>query len=113
MADLARLAAIDRAILRDYRLCATHFLAYKGIVSTEYLTNQLECTTETAVVYDPVVGLAFCHFAMAPKHLSLDYYEPKNEYFCNFQVDVSLRVGEPALADILEQAAHLVRGHDP
>jgi GWxTD domain-containing protein len=79
-----------RAVNDSY---ATHFLAYKGIVSTEYLTNQLDCTTETAVVYEPISGLAFCHFAMAPKHLSLDYYEPKNEYFCNFQVDVSLRVG--------------------
>jgi GWxTD domain-containing protein len=83
-----------RAVNDSY---ATHFLAYKGIVSTEYLTNQLDCTTETAVVYEPISGLAFCHFAMAPKHLSLDYYEPKNEYFCNFQVDVSLRVGNKTI----------------
>jgi GWxTD domain-containing protein len=72
---------------------ATHFLNYKGVVSTEYLTNELECTTEAAVVYDPASGLPFCHFAMAPKRLSLDFYQPKGEYYCTFQVDVSLRVG--------------------
>jgi GWxTD domain-containing protein len=71
---------------------ATHFLNYKGVVSTEYLTNILEGDVTAAVLFDPGNGLPYGHFAMAPKRLSLDYFESKNEYFCDFQVDVSLRV---------------------
>lgn len=79
-----------RAINDSY---ATHFLNYKGLVSTEYLTNEMECATDATILFDPISGTAFCHFSMAPKNLSLDFYEPKNEYFCNFQVDVGLRSG--------------------
>lgn len=79
-----------RAINDNY---ATHFLNYKGIVSTEYLTNEMECTTDATILFDPIFGTAFCHFSMAPKKLSLGLYEPTNEYSCNFQVDVSLRSG--------------------
>jgi GWxTD domain-containing protein len=73
---------------------ATHFLNYKGVVDTEYLTNYIESDTNVSVLFDPISGTAFCDFAMAPKKLSLDFYEPKSQYYCNFQVDVSLRAGE-------------------
>lgn len=73
---------------------ATHFLNYKGLVSTEYMTNYMDSETNVAVVRDPTTGMAFCDFAMAPKKLSLDYYEPKDQYFCSFQVDVTLRAGD-------------------
>jgi GWxTD domain-containing protein len=73
---------------------ATHFLNYKGVVSTEYLTNYMESDTAAAIIKDPLTGMAFCDFSMAPRRLSLDYYEPKDEFFCAFQVDVSLRSGE-------------------
>jgi GWxTD domain-containing protein len=76
---------------------ATHFLSYKGIVSTEYLTNYIESDASVAVGYDSVTGTAFCDFAMAPKKLSLEYYEPKSQYYCSFQVDVSLRAGEKTI----------------
>ncbi|MDD8027747.1 MAG: GWxTD domain-containing protein [Acidobacteriota bacterium] len=86
----AILESPKRAINDGY---ATHFLNYRGVVSTEYLTNVLEGASEAVVLFDPLSGLPYAHFAMAPQRLSLDYYEPKNEYYCVFQMDVSLRAG--------------------
>jgi GWxTD domain-containing protein len=73
---------------------ATHFLNLKGIVSTEYLTNYVASTATVSLARDPLLGLTFCHFAIAPKTISLDYFEPKDQYFCSFKMDVSLRSGE-------------------
>jgi len=73
---------------------ATHFLKYKGMVETEYLTNSIDSKVYAAVLTDPVTGMAFCHFGMSPSKLSLDFYEPKDEYSANFQMDVSLRSGD-------------------
>jgi len=80
-----------KAVSESY---ATHFLNYKGYVSTEYLTNYMESSGTVHVVFDPVTGLPFIDFAVAPKNLSLDFYEPKGEYSCAFEVNVSLRAGE-------------------
>ncbi|MGA2532236.1 MAG: GWxTD domain-containing protein [Candidatus Aminicenantales bacterium] len=73
---------------------ATHFLDYKGIVSTEYMTNFVESNAATDLIRDPMTGLQFLHFIMAPVNVSVDYYVPKSQYFCSYQVNVSLRVGE-------------------
>ncbi len=73
---------------------ATHFLEYKGVVSTEYLTNYIESSASIALVKDPVLGIDFLHFSMSPKKMSIDYYQPKDEYYCNFKMSVSLRSGE-------------------
>jgi GWxTD domain-containing protein len=73
---------------------ATHFLNYKGIVSTDYLTNFIDSDALVAVMKDPVEGLSFLHFGLAPKSISIDYYEPRNQYYCNYTADVSLRKGE-------------------
>jgi len=76
---------------------ATHFLNYKGYVTTEYLTNYMESAGSVDVVFDPVTGLPFVDFTVAPKTLSLEYYEPKDEYSCAFEVNVSLRAGEKVI----------------
>jgi GWxTD domain-containing protein len=73
---------------------ATHFLDYKGIVSTEYLTNYIESAAVAAVVREPILGIPFCHFSVVPKKISLAYFEPKDQYYCNFKLDVSLRQGD-------------------
>jgi len=73
---------------------ATHFLNFRGVVSTEYLTNYMKNVGEVAILFDPLTNLAFCDFAVVPEHLSLDYYDPKSEYFCAFQIDVSLKSGD-------------------
>jgi tetratricopeptide (TPR) repeat protein len=73
---------------------ATHFLDFKGIVSTEYLTNYMECASSVGVFYDLAAGTYFCDFALVPERLSVDYYDPRSEYYCNFQIDVNLRDGE-------------------
>jgi len=73
---------------------ATHFLRYKGVVSTEYLTNFVESAVVLALVKDPILGIHFCHFALSPKKISADYFKPRDQYYCNFKLDVSLRAGE-------------------
>lgn len=70
---------------------ATHFLEYKGVVSTEYLTNFVESASEAAVIFDPLTQANFVHFSINPQELSIDYYEPRDQYFCNFQLNVTLR----------------------
>lgn len=73
---------------------ATHFLNLRGIVSTEYLTNYVESAATVALARDPILGFTFCHFAVSPKTISMDFYEPKNQYYCSFKMDVSVRQGE-------------------
>ncbi len=46
---------------------ATHFMNYKGLVSTEYLTNFVESDAVVAVVRDPVEGIPFLHYSVAPE----------------------------------------------
>lgn len=71
---------------------ATHFLSLRGIVTTEHMTNIVESETITALIPDPIVGIDFFHFSIAPKTISIDYYEPNDQYFCNFTLNVSLRI---------------------
>jgi len=71
---------------------ATHFLDYKGMVSTEYLTNYVESESYIALIRDPILDLNFIHFSIVPKKVSIDYYEPKDQYYCNYKLDVSLRI---------------------
>ena len=73
---------------------ASHFLNYLGVVSTEYLTNYVESHTTTALIQDPATGLRFLHFSMVPTEVNVDAYVPKDQFYCNFRVDVSLRQGE-------------------
>ncbi len=73
---------------------ATNFMTYKGIVSTEQMTNFVDSETSTALIPDPLTGLNFLHFSIAPKTLSVDYYEPKDQYYCNLSIAVSLRAKE-------------------
>jgi GWxTD domain-containing protein len=73
---------------------ASHFLNYLGVVSTEYLTNYVESHTTTALIKDPATGLRFLHFSMVPTEVNVDAYVPKDQFYCNFRVDVSLRQGE-------------------
>ena len=73
---------------------ATHFLDYKGYVSTEYLTNYVESETNVSLIEDPLTGLSFVHFAISPKSASVGRYEPKSQNYCDYRLDVSLRVGE-------------------
>jgi len=73
---------------------ATHFLHYKGIVSTEYLTNYIESSATVEVIRDGLLGLDLLHFSISPRSVSIDYYQPKDQYYCNFKLSVSLRRGD-------------------
>lgn len=73
---------------------ATHFLNYKGIVSTDYLTNYVESEADVALVHDPILDINFLHFSLSPKSISIDYYEQRDQYYCNFKTSVTLRKGE-------------------
>lgn len=70
---------------------ATHFLNYKGVVSTDYLTNYIESIAEIALIPDPNLNISFLHFSISPVSFSIDYIEPKEQYYCNFKLSVSLR----------------------
>ncbi|NIM91102.1 MAG: GWxTD domain-containing protein [Candidatus Aminicenantes bacterium] len=70
---------------------ATHFLEYKGVVSTEYLTNYVESAADVSLIIDPILNINFLHFFVSPKTVSFDYFEPKDQYYCNYQLNVSLR----------------------
>jgi len=70
---------------------ATHFLNYKGVVSTEYLTNYVDSESLVEIIPDPATGLFFVHLSLVPRSISVDYYEPKDQYYCPFQLNLSLR----------------------
>lgn len=88
------LDAPRRAINPSY---ATHFLDYRGVVSMEYLTNFVECEGAANVVPDPIQGFSLLHFSVIPKSISADYFEPRDQYYCSYLVDVSLRKGEQTI----------------
>jgi len=73
---------------------ATHFLDYIGVVSTEYLTNYVESETQIAWTQDSILGINFLHFSIVPVSVSVDYFEPKDQYYCNFKSSVSVRKEE-------------------
>jgi GWxTD domain-containing protein len=73
---------------------ATHFLHYRGVVSTDYLTNYVESQTDVAVIQDPILNIHFLHFSISPSRVSIDYFAPKDQYYCNYQLNVSVRKGE-------------------
>ncbi len=76
---------------------STHFLNLRGVVDTEYLTNFVESTTDIAFIQDPVTGINFLHFSMAPLTVSIEFYAPTEQYFCNYTINVSLRDGETTI----------------
>jgi tetratricopeptide (TPR) repeat protein len=73
---------------------ATHFLNLRGIVSTDYLTNYIESDAEAALMMDPMIGLNFLHFLIVPRKISVDYYEPRDQFFCHFTLNVSMSEGD-------------------
>ena len=76
---------------------ATHFLDYRGMVSTEYMTNYVQSDNSLDRITDPITGLDFIHFSIVPLDISIDFYEPNNQYFCNFTLNVSLRQSEEVI----------------
>jgi GWxTD domain-containing protein len=73
---------------------AKHFLNYRGVVSTDYLTNYVESHTELALIQDPILNINFLHFSISPSSVSIDYFEPNDQYYCNYQLNVSVRKEE-------------------
>ncbi len=82
---------------------ATHFLNYRGVVSTEYLTNFVESATELSLIQDPILDIHFFHFSMVPEEVTMDYYEPEDQFFCNYEIDVSLRKEEDLIFQYSKQ----------
>lgn len=70
---------------------AQHFLEYKGLVTTDYMSNFIESEATTAIFVDPQVKIPFVHFSVKPVSVSVDYYEPKKQFYCAYSVSVSLR----------------------
>jgi GWxTD domain-containing protein len=70
---------------------ATHFLNYQGIVSTEYLTNYIESDSAVSVHHDAALDMNLLNFSISPRTVSIDYFKPRDQYYCNFKLSVSLR----------------------
>lgn len=75
---------------------ATHFLDYKGLVSTEYMSNYIDSEAVVSVLNEPALQTSFIHFSVKPLRASVDYFAPKDQYFSSFSVSVSLRKPAPA-----------------
>jgi GWxTD domain-containing protein len=89
------LAEIIDSVKKDVNpTYATNFLEYKAMVSTEYMENFVESTTELAFIRDPLMDINFLHFSIVPEEISIDYYEPDRQYFCNFSLTVNLKKDE-------------------
>jgi GWxTD domain-containing protein len=89
------LASITESPYKNLRpTYATHFFDYKGLVTTEYMTNYVESDGLATVIQDPGLDLPFIHFSVVPQKLSLNYYEANDQYYCNLKTDVSLRRDE-------------------
>ncbi len=73
---------------------ATDFLQFKGLVSTEYLTNYVESSAVVTVLTDPVLDIDLIHLSLAPKKVSVDYYQPQGQYYCNFKLNATLKKGD-------------------
>ncbi|MCK7518116.1 MAG: hypothetical protein MZV64_11505 [Ignavibacteriales bacterium] len=54
----------------------------------------MESRAITAVIPDPVLGVDLLHVCFSPKRVSVDYYQPKDQYYCNFKLNVTLKKGE-------------------
>lgn len=76
---------------------STHFLNLRGVVDYEYLTNFVKSTTDVSLIQDPITGINFLHFSIAPESISIDLYEPRDQYFCNYTLNVSLRKNEDTI----------------
>ncbi|MGD2295171.1 MAG: GWxTD domain-containing protein, partial [Candidatus Aminicenantes bacterium] len=76
---------------------ATHFLDLMGMVDVEYMTNMIDSDSHVSLIRDPMTDLDFLHFSIAPKTISVDYYEPNDQYFSSFKVSVSLRKEEDVI----------------
>jgi len=73
---------------------ATNFLNYKGIVSTEYATNYVECDFNLSILKDQELNMNFVNLTINPKKISVDYFEPKDQFYLNYQLNVSLKRNE-------------------
>jgi len=89
------LAEIIDSVKKDVNpTYATNFLEYKTMVTTEYMENFVASTTELAFIKDPLMDITFLHFSILPEQISIDYYEPDSQYFCNFSLTVNLKQDE-------------------
>lgn len=70
---------------------ATHFLEYKGVVTVDYMENYIESSVATAIIKDPILDVNFLHFSIVPEEISIDYYQPSDQYYCNFSLTVNLK----------------------
>ncbi len=73
---------------------ANHFMDYKGYVNVEASVNYIESAGSVAVLRHGRFKNAFIHFSIKPKKIALDFIEPKNKYYYNFQMVASLMQGD-------------------
>ncbi|MEW6455249.1 MAG: GWxTD domain-containing protein [Acidobacteriota bacterium] len=70
---------------------ATNFLKYKSLVEVDYSANYITSKFNSVILKDEESGIYFLHYAIEPKVISIDYYEPKDQYYVNFEVVGSIK----------------------
>lgn len=75
----------------------TRFLNYRRFVSADYSTNYIESIADIALILDPILNISFLNFSISPACVSVDYFEQKDQYYCNFKLKVSLRKDKEAI----------------
>lgn len=73
---------------------ARNFLNYKGLVTTNVITNYINIKSDIQVLRDPLLKMNFIHFALLPEQISVDYVEETDQYYFSYDLMVYLKKGE-------------------
>lgn len=73
---------------------ATHFLDYKGYVTSEASVNYIENASNVSVSRYGRFGFDFVTVSIKPKKISLGFSEEKNQYFFSYDLNISLKKDE-------------------
>lgn len=73
---------------------ARNFLNYKGLVTTNVITNYINIKSDLKVLRDPLLKMNFVHFALLPESISVDYVEETDQYYFSYDLMVYLKKGD-------------------
>ncbi|MCP4153584.1 MAG: GWxTD domain-containing protein, partial [bacterium] len=85
-------ARIEKSPQRKVNLSyATHFLNYKGFVDVDSSVNYIPNSKLISVTKYARFGFNFINFSLKPKSISVGYNEEKEQYFFNYELNVTLK----------------------
>jgi len=89
------LARIKESPIRKINVTyATHFLNYKGYVDVDQSVNYIANTKLVSVTRYGRFGFNFVNISVKPKRISVGFSEEKDQYYFNYELNVSLKKDE-------------------